>query len=159
MTKKQFLPKSFLQISLTCLNEDHFTKSSLMSRSLSHDNMLVLLFSHPFLIILVQQVSPLQSYAPSALKQEVLDLARRILMIISDYFQSQLGNLRRLSAVHRMGRSVCVFVRVSERAGSGRVHLSHLIHQESVALDHMLESVAAGQGQAKTFPQSRSESE
>lgn len=83
----------------------------------------------------------------------------------SIYFQAECCNLRRLAAVrtetgpqHRTGRQigrVCVFFGcVSKRAGSGRGHLSHLIHRESVTLDHMVESVAPGQGQAKTFPQS-----
>lgn len=46
----------------------------------------------------------------------------------------------------------CV-LRVSEGAGSGRGHLSRLICRESVTSDHMVESVALGQGQDKTFPQ------
>lgn len=106
----------------------------------------------------VSSAPPLQSYAPSALKQEVLSLARRILMVISDYFQARLGNLRRLSAVHRTGRSVCFWMRVREgRKWTWAPESPDTL--ESVALDHMLESVAAGQGQAKTFPQSKSESE
>lgn len=48
---------------------------------------------------------------------------------------------------------VCVLC-VSERAGSGCGHPSCLICRESVASDHMVESVTVGQRQAKTFPQS-----
>lgn len=35
-------------------------------------------------------------------------------MIVSDYFKAQFGNLRRLSAVRRTGRSVCFWTRVTE---------------------------------------------
>lgn len=71
------------------------------------------------------------------------------------------------SPEHRTGRQIghcglgvsmcvvcCVRVCASERAGSGRGHPSRLICGESVASDHMVECVAPGQGQAKTFPQS-----
>lgn len=56
-----------------------------------------------------------------------------------------------------LGVSACVGVcvtRVSERAGSGCGHPSRVICGESVTPDHMVESVAPGQGQAKIFPQS-----
>ncbi|CAB1445058.1 unnamed protein product [Pleuronectes platessa] len=39
------------------------------------------------------------------------------------------------------------------RAGSGRGHPSLLTCRESVTYDHMVESIAPGQGRAKTFPQ------
>lgn len=56
-----------------------------------------------------------------------------------------------------LGVSTCVCARSSrvlKRGGSGCGHLSRLICRESVASDHMVESAALGQGQAKTFPQS-----
>lgn len=100
---------------------------------------------------------PLQFYTPSALKQEVLSLARQILTVISDYFQAQRATWDNCQLCTEQ-EGVCVFGCVSKRAGSGRGHLSHLIQLEFVTLDHMLESVAAGQGRAKTFPQSKSDS-
>lgn len=59
-----------------------------------------------------------------------------------------------------LGVSVCVLcVCLSVRAGSGRGHPSRWVCRESVACDHMVESVAPGQGQAKSFPQSVNQAE
>lgn len=92
----------------------------------------------------------------------------------SVYFQVECCNLRRLAAARtwaglqslntQAGRQIgprglgvhwCVgacWWHVPQRAGSGHGHQSRLKWGESVASGHMVESVALGQGQAKTFP-------
>lgn len=62
----------------------------------------------------VSPLPPLQSYAPSALKQEVPSLARRILMVISDYFQAPARQLETTVSCAR-NRKECVFLDACQR--------------------------------------------